>query len=70
MQKLEINPSHPVIVGLQQARTAQPAVAELVARQVLDTALIAAGVMEDPRTMLDQLNRLMQAALGVTPAAK
>jgi len=33
-QKLEINPSHPVIVGLAKAREARPEVAKLVARQV------------------------------------
>ena len=48
-----------MIVGLSRVHATRPELAQLVARQVLDTALIAAGVLDDPRSMLDQLNRLM-----------
>ena len=58
-----------MIVGLSRVHATRPELAQLVARQVLDTALIAAGVLDDPRSMLDQLNRLMQAALSPPDAA-
>eukprot|EP00160_Parvularia_atlantis_P017970 Unigene6405_Nuclearia_a/m.19735 Unigene6405_Nuclearia_a/g.19735 ORF Unigene6405_Nuclearia_a/g.19735 Unigene6405_Nuclearia_a/m.19735 type:complete len:325 (+) Unigene6405_Nuclearia_a:2-976(+) len=61
--KLEINPGHPVIVALHRSMDASPDLARLVAKQLLDTALIAAGAHEDPRMILQQLNALMEAAL-------
>lgn len=65
--KLELNPSHPIIVDLFRVKNQNPEIAEVVAKQILDNALIAAGAMEDPRTMLTQLNHLMEAALRASP---
>jgi len=36
---------------------------------VLNTALIAAGVLDDPRSILPELNRLMEAALGANASS-
>ena len=52
---LEINPQHPIIIRLAAARSAggeAETIAKLVAEQLLDNALIAAGLVDDPRTML------------------
>jgi TNF receptor-associated protein 1 len=65
-QDLEINPRHPIVVGLQKARAADPALAGKVAQQLLDNALVAAGLLEDPRAMLARLNELLERVL--TPA--
>jgi len=62
--KLEINPRHPMVKSLAAARTAQPDLAALAARQLLDNALLAAGLLEDPRDMVQRLNDLLGRALS------
>jgi TNF receptor-associated protein 1 len=57
---LEINPRHAVIRKLAAMRTADPDKAELVAEQLLDNTLIAAGLLEDPTRMLARLNKLLE----------
>ncbi|CAM9547706.1 unnamed protein product [Choristocarpus tenellus] len=51
-QKMEINPKHPLMVGLHDIKSSNPMVAQLVAEQVFDNALVAAGLMDDSRAML------------------
>ena len=66
-QVLEINPSHPIIVALAKAHGEggqRTTVAELVAQQMFDNALIAAGLVEDPRSMLSRLNDILFATLS------
>eukprot|EP00697_Spironema_sp_BW2_P012618 gnl/Spiro4/29216_TR14287_c0_g1_i1.p1 gnl/Spiro4/29216_TR14287_c0_g1~~gnl/Spiro4/29216_TR14287_c0_g1_i1.p1 ORF type:complete len:739 (+),score=205.49 gnl/Spiro4/29216_TR14287_c0_g1_i1:105-2321(+) len=63
-QALEINPQHPVIRKLFLMRNSKPEMATLVAEQIYDNALIAAGLMEDPRGMLGRLDALMEASLA------
>lgn len=64
-QSLEINPSHKIIIALAQAHGVpeKEAVAALVAQQVMDNALIAAGLIDDPRLMLSRLNSILEATL-------
>eukprot|EP00696_Hemimastix_kukwesjijk_P011371 gnl/Hemi2/24282_TR8162_c0_g1_i1.p1 gnl/Hemi2/24282_TR8162_c0_g1~~gnl/Hemi2/24282_TR8162_c0_g1_i1.p1 ORF type:complete len:720 (+),score=290.11 gnl/Hemi2/24282_TR8162_c0_g1_i1:65-2224(+) len=62
-QALEINPQHSVIKRLYSFRTAKPDLAVLVAEQVYDNALIAAGLLDDPRSMLGRLDLLMENAM-------
>lgn len=62
--KLEINPRHPMVKSLAAARTAQPELASLAARQLLDNALLSAGLLEDPRDMVQRLNDLLGRALS------
>ena len=62
-QIMEYNPSHPIILQLQTTRSVNPTLAALVAEQIFDDALIAAGLMEDARVMIPRLNSLLQAAL-------
>merc|ERR1712087_332150 len=63
-QKLEVNGSHPIIRGLAVARDSQPEVAKMIAVQVYSNALIAAGLMDDPRMMLSNLNGILASTLG------
>jgi molecular chaperone HtpG len=63
---LEINPDHEVMVKLNAARHADAALAGEVAAQVFDNALIAAGLLEDPRAMLGRINSLLQRVLTPT----
>ena len=66
-QVLEINPKHPIIVGLAAASvpgSGKEVIAELVAAQLLDNALIAAGLIDDPRQMLSRLNDILASTIG------
>lgn len=60
-QKLELNPLHPISKGMFELRNTDPKLARLVAEQVFDNAIVAAGVMEDPRAMLPRINELLVA---------
>ena len=62
-QQLEINTKHPIIQELNSLRKSKPSLANIVARQVYDNALIAAGLVDDPRDMLPRLNELLQKLL-------
>ncbi|RME73001.1 MAG: molecular chaperone HtpG [Verrucomicrobia bacterium] len=59
---LQINPRHPLIINLNKARETKGDLAPLIAEQLLDDALIAAGLLEDFRPMLGRLNRILEAA--------
>jgi molecular chaperone HtpG len=57
---LEINPRHAVIRRLHETRTANPDRAKLVAAQLLDNALISAGLLDDATAMVARLNKLLE----------
>jgi HSP90 family molecular chaperone len=60
-QVMEVNPSHPLIIGLHALKDNPNSVAPLVAAQLLDNCLMAAGLVEDPRYMIPRLNDLLLA---------
>ena len=60
---LEINPDHPIIVRLNAIRLENVDLASQIASQVFDNAMVGAGLMEDPRTMLTRLNALLETLL-------
>jgi len=62
--ELEINPRHPLIRKLAATMDADPALAGLVANQLFDNALIAAGLLDDVRDTISRMNTLMEKALG------
>lgn len=62
--QLEINPRHSLVRKLSDAREKNPEVAGLVARQLLDNALIAAGLLDDARDTISRMNALMEKAMG------
>ena len=59
----EINPAHPIMAQLDAMRQKDAALAASVAEQLLDNARVAAGLLEDPRTMLNRLNQLLEKVL-------
>jgi molecular chaperone HtpG len=63
---LEVNPRHVIIVSLQKQRERDPQLAAKVAEQILDNTKVAAGLLEDPRTMLARLNELLEKVLTKT----
>ncbi len=62
--ELEINPRHPLVKKLFEAKDSNPDLAKLVALQMLDNALIAAGLLEDARDTVKRMNALMEKAMG------
>jgi len=70
---LEIDPRHPIIASLVRLRdgTTDKAFLQSCVEQIFDNALAESGLIEDPRTMIERINRLMERALtseeGKTP---
>ena len=62
--QLEINPSHPIINKLASLRTSNPKLASLVTEQLFANAMVGAGLVEDPRTILKSMNDLLLEALS------
>ena len=62
--ELEINPRHPLIRKLSATKASDPDLAGLVANQLFDNALIAAGLLDDVRDTISRMNTLMEKALG------
>ncbi|MBX3743722.1 MAG: molecular chaperone HtpG [Verrucomicrobiae bacterium] len=55
----EINPRHPVIVGLESLRHSNAPLAAKVAEQLFDSARLGAGLLEDPQALLQRMNDLL-----------
>jgi molecular chaperone HtpG len=62
--ELEINPRHPLVRKLAEAKDSNPEVAGLVARQLLDNALISAGLLDDARDTIKRMTALMEKAMS------
>lgn len=59
---LEINPRHGLIKSLYNMQKTDSELAGLIAEQLLDNSLINAGLIEDPRLVLSNLNKLLEKA--------
>ena len=57
-----LNPDHATIRALDTLTSTDHDVAITLAHQLLDNALVAAGLMDDARTMLPRLNKLLELA--------
>jgi len=68
-QKLLLNPDHPTIQALDDLKLHNHDLAATLAHQLLDNALVAAGLMDDARLMLPRLNKLLQLAARAATAA-
>ena len=62
-QTLEINPKHPIIVLLHGAKGQDENVALMISEQILDNAMIQAGLVDDPRQMIPRLNQIIENSL-------
>eukprot|EP00043_Microstomoeca_roanoka_P023197 m.257880 g.257880 ORF g.257880 m.257880 type:complete len:704 (-) comp27565_c0_seq1:189-2300(-) len=65
-QTLEINPSHPIIQSINRCRSGDEDARQrgsLAAQQLFDNALIAAGLLDEPRLMVERLNDIILLAL-------
>ena len=61
---LEINATHPMIKRLDVARKNEDTFAQIAAEQIFENAQIAAGLIIDPRGMVNRLNEILERALG------
>ncbi len=61
---LEINAEHPMIKRLDVARKKEDNFAKIAAEQIFENAQIAAGLILDPRGMVNRLNEILERALG------
>jgi TNF receptor-associated protein 1 len=68
---LEINPAHTIVRQLASVKDSNPELAGLLGEQLLDNALLAAGLLDDPQTMIGRMHRIMEQALvaSSTPTA-
>lgn len=57
--KIELNPRHPLVHKLDTLRGTNPELAKLVAEQVLDNTLIAAGLLDNPRGMTQRIYEIL-----------
>ena len=57
--RLEFNPSHELVEKLNELRSSNAAVAEMVAHQLADNALLAAGMVKNPASVVAGMNDLM-----------
>jgi TNF receptor-associated protein 1 len=58
---LEINPGHAVIKRLSELTASAPEKAALVAEQILDNALISAGLLDDASGMVKRLYKILES---------
>ncbi|MDR2512207.1 MAG: molecular chaperone HtpG [Puniceicoccales bacterium] len=62
--KLEINPRHKLIRQLDALRDSDPVLAKLIAEQILDNVLLAAGMLDNPRNMTARIYEILENAAG------
>ncbi|XP_025962236.2 heat shock protein 75 kDa, mitochondrial isoform X3 [Dromaius novaehollandiae] len=60
---LEINTGHALIKKLNELKDSQPDLAQLLLDQIYENAMIAAGLNDDPRPMVNRLNELLTKIL-------
>ncbi|MEM7697123.1 MAG: molecular chaperone HtpG [Verrucomicrobiota bacterium] len=62
--ELEINAHHPLIHQLEATRESNPELAELIAAQLRDNALLGAGLLEDRKDLVNRGFEIMEKALA------
>ena len=58
--KLQINPSHSLIKNLAGLSDSNKELAGMISEQLLDNARVAAGLLEDPSTMIQRSYKIME----------
>lgn len=61
---LEINIHHPIIKGLSKLSESNDPFASLAVEQLFDNAMIAAGMIVDPRGVVERMNRILERSLN------
>jgi len=58
-QRVELNPKHPIIIGINSIKEKEPTLAKVLIEQIFDNCLLAAGILDDGRSMLPRLNDIL-----------
>jgi TNF receptor-associated protein 1 len=61
---LEINPRHEIVKKLSALSTSDAEGAKLVAEQILDNALLSAGLLDDPQRIVARTEKIMERLLA------
>lgn len=61
---LELNPRSPLVKRIDALRAEDGEFAKDLAGQLLDNALLAAGLLSDPKRMVERMNKLLARAAG------
>ena len=61
---LELNPRSDLVKNLAAHTSSDPETATLIAEHLLDTALLSAGLIEDPQTIVSRSHRILEALAG------
>lgn len=64
--QLQVNTKHPIIKSLNEIRLEHPDLAKDIADQIMDNAMIQAGLMDDSRSMIPRLNKILEKAMNST----
>jgi TNF receptor-associated protein 1 len=62
-QSVEINTKHPIIIGVFALREKEPVLAATIAEQIFDNCLLAAGLLDDGRSMIPRLNGILESVI-------
>merc|ERR1719265_1332256 len=57
---LELSPKHHIVTTLYTIKESNETVARIAVEQLFDNAGIAAGTLDDPRTLLTRLNKVLE----------
>jgi len=57
---LQLNTRHPLIKNVAALRTTNEALAKEIAFQLYDNAMVAAGLLEDPKEMIQRTYSLLE----------
>jgi HSP90 family molecular chaperone len=66
---LEINPRNGLIKALYSMHKKDAELAKAIAEQLMDNSLVTAGLVEDPRLVISNLNKLLEKAFAPKPAS-
>ena len=56
---MEVNPNHEIIRKLNEMRKTDMKIAALVARQILDNTMLSAGLVNDVKSVVTRVNKLI-----------
>jgi hypothetical protein len=61
---LEINPHHEIIIQLNKMRKIDSNLASVIVRQVLENTMLTAGMIQDPKSFITRVNKLISHILN------
>ncbi len=62
--EISFNPHNPIVMKLAELRKSDEALANLLAEQIINTALLRAGMLEDPSQLADNSQALLEKLLA------